>query len=222
MTKHLKTILSIAALILALTSCKKHNQERLYLALVTIESTETGVNIQLNDSTALRPVGMNPSAFKGKSLRALINYIKDTSEGALENDIKLVAIDTIRTKRAEPDLAEANDEVYGTDHIEIVKDWVTVGEDGFLTLCIRTYRDDPNISHYVHLVDKGIKDGKHCFELRHNAMEDDAYYLADGLIAFNLNDLAPEDRSPITLSLSWDGFSGPKKADMKLTFRKKD
>ncbi|MCQ2116024.1 MAG: hypothetical protein MJZ07_07465 [Bacteroidales bacterium] len=221
MTKFFRTILSIAAIMLALTSCNKKQPERLRLALVTIESTESGVNIQLDDTTALRAPGLSPDAFKGKKIRAIINYFKDNSEGALENDIKLVAIDTIRTKMAEPDLGEANDETYGDDHIEIVNDWVTIGEDGYLTLRIRTYRDDPRKDHYVHLIDKGFKDGKYCFELRHNAQDDEAVYYADGLIAFNLNELAPVDRTPVILNLNWEGFSGPKKADVKLTFRQR-
>ncbi|CEN49242.1 conserved hypothetical protein [Capnocytophaga canimorsus] len=47
-------------------------------------------------------------------------------------------IDSIRTKKPVPDLGAENDAKYGNDAIEVVKDWLTVAEDGYLTLRIRT------------------------------------------------------------------------------------
>lgn len=47
--------------------------------------------------------------------------------------------DTIRTKPASQDMGELNDSYYGTDKLEIIRDWVTIGEDGYLTLIVRTH-----------------------------------------------------------------------------------
>ncbi len=47
-------------------------------------------------------------------------------------------MDSIRTKMPVVSAGENNDEKFGNDPIEIVKDWVTIAEDGYLTLRIRT------------------------------------------------------------------------------------
>ena len=45
-------------------------------------------------------------------------------------------IDSIRTKDAVH--APADEAAYGNDAVEIVKDWVSIAEDGYLTLRFRT------------------------------------------------------------------------------------
>lgn len=209
-----------------LSSCSKDEHTpvkptRLVTALVTYQDFESGVLMQLDDSTSLSPSNLEPGLYDNKTVRALVQYFKETSDIAgEENSVKVFAIDTIRTKPASEDMGELNESLYGRDKLEIVKDWVTIGEDGYLTLKVRTHRGDRSAIHSVYLVRKGEEDGKYNFELRHDADGDVYGRETDGLIAFDLNELAPSDRSPVTLHLTWDGFHEARSADFKLTFRK--
>lgn len=206
----------IGASIIALQSCNKDNiNDRLYTALVTYEADEDGVRLQLNDSTTLIPTNVKPSLFKGKKVRALIDYTIEEGQ-----NVKVHTIDSIRTKLPAKDLGEDNDKTYGIDRLEIVNDWVTVAEDGYLTLRIRTHRGSVGAIHYINLVSKGVKDGVYEYELRHDASGDIYGYQADALIAFDLNELAPEDHSPVKLHLKWAGFNTNKDISCNLTFRK--
>lgn len=194
----------------------------LFTALVTYEDSETGVRLQLDDSTSVGTSNLKPGLYDNKTVRALIQYYRENSSsaGKEENTITVVAVDTIRTKPASQDMGELNDSYYGTDKLEIIRDWVTIGEDGYLTLIVRTHRGSQSAVHSVYLVNKGEENGQYNFELRHDA-DGDVYGMeTDGLISFNLNELAPEDRSPVTLHLTWEGFYETKSADFNLTFRK--
>lgn len=177
--------------------------------------------MQLNDSTALYPSNLKPGLCDNKTVRALVQYSMDSSASIDEkNSVNVIAIDTIRTKPASEDMGELNDSLYGRDKLEIVKDWITIGEDGYLTLILRTHISNPKAKHFAYLVKKGVENGKHNFELHHDADGDVYGYESDGLIAFDLNELAPADRSPVLLHLTWDGFYEAHSADFKLTFRK--
>ncbi|MCQ2144472.1 MAG: NigD-like protein [Bacteroidales bacterium] len=216
-----------AAAMVSLQSCLKDNgSDRIIPALVTIDSNEAGTTFQLNDSTVIKPTNIKANLYKGRSVRALVNFSVDDVNvlDRPEFEAKIFTIDTIRTKKSVPDLGELNDKEYGNDKIEIVNDWVSIGEDGYLTLRIRTWRYDANKVHYVNLVRiENEKDGdkEYTFELRHDACGDLPSVQADGIMAFDLNELAPEDRSPVTLHLKWRGFVEDKSANVRLTFRKK-
>lgn len=214
----------IGASFLSLQSCEKENsKERLYTALVTYEVNENGVRFQLDDSTALIPTNIDNSLYKDKKVRALINYTYEKDQTAAKEasarNIKVHTIDTIRTKLPVEDLGDLNDKTYGTDRLEIINDWVSVAEDGFLTLRIRTFRGDRNAMHYINLVSLGKKDDAYEYEIRHDAGGDIYGFQSDGLIAFDLNSLAPADHSPVKLHLKWSGFTTEKDLNCKLTFR---
>ena len=107
-------------------------------ALVTVCPTANGgFTMVLDDKTTLVPSNMDKSPFGNKEVRALVCYTPDKSfyDGT---GVTVNRIDSIRTKLPAIDLGDKNDETYGNDPIEIVKDWVTVAEDGYLTLRVRT------------------------------------------------------------------------------------
>ena len=73
--------------------------------------------------------------FGEKEVRALVNYDEvDEVSGRYSKAVHINWIDSILTKPIAPDLGEENDVVYGTDPVEIVRDWVTIAEDGYPTL----------------------------------------------------------------------------------------
>ena len=103
-------------------------------ALVTVKNVDDGsFFLQLDDSTTLLPINVASSPFGEKEVRALVNYDEvDEVSGRYSKAVHINWIDSILTKPIAPDLGEENDVVYGTDPVEIVRDWVTIAEDGSL------------------------------------------------------------------------------------------
>ena len=172
--------------------------------------------MQLDNNTTLVASNLTSSPYGDKEVRAIINY---TDEGENRGDIRSVRInwmDSIRTKLPVPYIEEQNDRLYGHDPVEIVRDWVTVAEDGYLTLRIRTLWGDRNVKHHVNLLTGKNADDAFEVELRHNAMGDVRGHVGDALIAFNLNQLPRNGQDAVKLKVHWTSFSGPKSAEFDL------
>lgn len=188
-------------------------------ALVTIKTdSSTGqVYFQLNDSTTVSPTNLKTSPYGNKELRALVNLTMQKGQTSLCSRSAYVNwIDTIRTKNMAPSLGQKDDETYGKDPVEIVRDWTTVAEDGYLTLRFRTYFGDGR-THIFNLV-KGDKPYE--VVLHHNAMGDTRRIIRDGLVAFRLNDLPDTQGKTVTITLKWQSFSSIKSVQFKYKSRK--
>ena len=151
-------------------------------ALVTVKpnADNTAFRMQLNDSTQLWPVNMRQSPFGSKEVRALVNYRKPTEEelekGGIFGGISCVYVNWIDSILTKPMIegfgsAEENLQKYGSDPLEIIDDWVTLVEDGYLTLRIRT-RWGGNVKHIVNLVHRTDVNTPNYFTLYHNAKGD--------------------------------------------------
>ncbi len=185
-------------------------------ALVTVRPTDSGTfTLQLDNTTTLYPTNMKSSPFGNKEVRALVNYTDEGSRGNTRN-VHINWIDSIRTKNTVPDLGIENDAKYGNDAIEIVNDWVTIAEDGYLTLRIRTQWGILNNKHNINLLTGVNPDNPYEVELRHDANGDIGGIMGDALIAFNLNDLLPKDTQTVKLKLNWKSFSGHKTTEFEL------
>ena len=139
-------------------SCKEDNYSYYVLpypnALVTVKpQQDNSFYLQLDDSTTLLPTNLATSPFGEKEVRALVNYVEtDEAHGNYSKAVHINWIDSILTKPIAPLLGSDNDAVYGTDPVEIVNDWVTLAEDGYLTLRFRTLRSDMGKAHFVNLL----------------------------------------------------------------------
>ena len=187
-------------------------------ALVTLKTQEgdDAFYLQLDDKTTLWPSNIKQHPYKGKEVRALVNftYEKQVNEGP--QSVFVNWIDTIRTKPMAIDMGEENDNTYGTDPLELVKDWVTVVEDGYLTIRFRTLYTGNNV-HVLNLV-KGEKDYE--VILHHDAQGDTQGYMSDGMIAFRLDKLPDTERETVNLTVKWNSFSGEKSTTFKYCTRK--
>lgn len=195
-------------------------------AVVTVCPNEdnTSFYMKLDDTTRLNPTNMTKSPYGTKVVRALVNYtlVDDKNEGngtanlyVAQKDVKVNWIDSIRTKEMVPNLGEENEKKYGNDQVEIVKDFVTVVEDGFMTLRLRT-KTTPNGKHEFNLVTGTDPKDPYKVVLYHNANGDIYGNAADGLIAFRLNDTLPAtDGKEVTLTLEWNSYSGKKSTTFK-------
>lgn len=205
-----------------LSSCTNDDDDTALLqptALVTVRPTDSGAfTLQLDNTTVLYPSNMKSSPFGNKEVRALVNYTDEGDRGDTRS-VHINWIDSIRTKKPVPDLGIENDDRYGNDAIEIVKDWVTIAEDGYLTLRIRTLWGMANSKHYINLLTGVNPEDPYEVELRHDANGDTGGSMGDALIAFNLNDLPGKDGQDVKLKLNWKSFSGPKSAEFELYLR---
>ena len=178
-------------------------------AVVTVRPQADGsFFMQLDDFTVIYPDNMDKSPFGDKEVRALVNYTPSVANDADPESsfsyARINWIDSIRTKQPVENLGEEqNNLTYGTDPIEIVRDWVTVAEDGYLTLRIRTRWGERCRPHIINLVGGVNPDNIYEFDLHHDAQGDTYGDMGDALIAFNLNGLPRDGGDKVTIRLNW-------------------
>lgn len=188
-------------------------------AIVTLKNNPSDGTfyMQLDDSTTLVPTNIEQHPYENKELRAFVNVTQKSSSQRKRNyDVHVNWIDTVRTKTMDLDLgAEANVTTYGNDPLEIVNDWATVVEDGYLTIRFRTYFNSGRV-HYLRLVK-----GENPYEmvLHHDARGDLRGQIMDGYIAFRLNELPDTGDETVKLTLKWNSFSGEKSTQFKYRTR---
>ena len=173
-------------------------------------------------TTTLKAVNLKKSPFGTKEVRALANIsYANADAGEYDKSVFINWIDSILTKNTAPDLNEENIAAYGNDPVEIVKDWVTIAEDGYLTLRFRS-RWDPylNKSHLVNLVASSDPSNPYEVTFYHNAFGDVNGVFGDGIVAFNLAQLPDTQGKVVDLTLKWNSFSGEKSAKFKYCSRK--
>lgn len=218
------------ALFATLPSCNEDNSSSNLLrptALVTVCPNADGSFImQLDNTTQLVPTNLSTSPFGDKEVRALVNFTETVASQQDKNilNVEVNWIDSIRTKLPVETLGEQEDIKYGNDPVEIVPDWVTVAEDGYLTLRIRTLWGMPHATHIINLVTGTNPEDPYELELRHDARGDINGRWGDALIAFNLNNLPRTDSDSEKIKLKWKSFTGDKSAqfDIELRPRKQD
>ena len=230
MNKKLTTKLSVILLAMAtsmFSSCDLDDNDNEVsfrpTALVTVKPDTDSFFLQLDDSTRLFPVNMTKSPFGDKEVRALVNYkIKEGKKSAFQS-VHINWIDSIRTKMTVPSLGDKNTATYGNDPVEIVNDWVTVAEDGYLTLRVRTRWGYNNKVHYLNLLTGVNPENPYEVELRHDAKGDSPIQMGDALIAFNLRELLKgADKDKVKFTLRWNSFSGSKKTEFELKSKPMD
>ena len=205
----------------ALQSCNDDDDNRNLAypnALVTLKTNASGTFfLQLDDSTTVIPTNMKASPYGKKEVRALANINMDAKEP--KDHVKsgyVNWLDSILTKNMAPNLGDKNDATYGNDPVELVKDWTTLVEDGYLTLRFRTYFGYGK-RHVLNLIPTGKP---YEVELRHNAQCDDRRVVRDGLVAFRLSSLPDTQGKEVELTVKWKSFNGDKSAKFKYRTRK--
>lgn len=223
-------VVGLCTLLFGLPSCSDDNNDVDWgtTALVTVVPYENGSFVMyLDDATILRPINVDKSPFGDKEVRALVSY-HDMNYYSRSNEVhpgygvigaEVVRLDSIRTKFPAESAGEQNDATYGNDPIEIVDDWVTVAEDGYLTLRVRTLWGPFGTPHTINLLTGSNPDDPFELELRHNANGDMSQNWGDALIAFNLNKLPRDNSDAVTLRLKWKSFSGEKSKEFSLKMR---
>lgn len=211
---------------LALPSCSDDDDYNYDLlrptAIVTVLPESDGSFLmQLDKDTQLIPANMTSSPFGNKEVRALVNYSETSSPDQSDKlrKVEVNWIDSIRTKLPVESLGDLDDKTFGKDPIEIVNDWVTIAEDGYLTLRVRTLWGSPGMKHIINLVTGTNPSDPYELVLRHDAQGDTYGEWGDALVAFNLNGLSEGDSGPMEFNLRWMSFTGEKSVKFKLDMR---
>lgn len=226
--QHLLLSVVGVVLLMMLPSCTNDDDSSELLrptALVTVCPNADGSFImQLDNATQLVPTNLKTSPFGTKEVRALVNYTEtsiytDNNSKYAVRRVDINWIDSIRTKLPVETLGQQDETKYGNDPIEIVQDWVTVAEDGYLTLRIRTLWESPHATHILNLVTGTNPADPYELELRHDAKGDRNGRWGDALIAFNLNKLHGADAGKAKIKLKWKSFTGDKSAEFEIKMR---
>lgn len=191
-------------------------------ALVTVKPvSDNSFFLQLDDTTTLLPVNITSSPYGNKEVRALVNCreVNESAEG-YSKAVYVNWIDSILTKQIALDLGVENDSVYGTDPVDMIRDWVTIAEDGYLTLRFRTNWGDRNKAHFVNLLASQDPANPYEVEFRHNAYGDVHGLEGDGLVAFNLGSLPDTEGKTVKLKLKWKSPVGDKSVEFDYCTRK--
>lgn len=210
-------------------SCDDDNDNYYYYpinrpnAIVTVKPEGYGQKffLQLDDSTTLTPLNMNRSPYGSKEVRAFVNFSYAEQQNDKRNfNVYVNWMDSILTKQTAPDLGTQNDLKYGDDPVEIgTSDWVTIAEDGYLTLSFKT-RWGGTRPHYVNLVTGSNPDDPYEVTFYHNADGDVNGYWGYGIVAFKLDKLPDTNGKTVDLTLKWKSFNGDRKVTFKYCTRK--
>lgn len=223
--QHLLLSVVGVVLLMMLPSCLNDDDSSELLrptALVTVCPNADGSFImQLDDETQLVPTNLKSSPFGTKEVRALVNYTETnvSPQDKKTRNVEVNWLDSIRTKLPVETLGEQDAVKFGNDPVEIVQDWVTVAEDGYLTLRIRALWSSPHATHILNLVTGTNPKDPYELELRHDAKGDKNGSWGDALIAFNLNKLHGADVGKAKIKLKWKSFTGDKSAEFEIKMR---
>ena len=226
--KRIKFFLFMAAALMAapaLTSCDVTDDDNqgpiTPNALVTIKPIDANsFYMQLDEHTTLKPVNMKGSPYGENEVRALVAYTEvDDDPAPYDKAVRVTWMDDVLTK-ATIVRDEENTEDYGNDPVDIIDDWVTIVEDGYLTLRFRTVSGNMGQAHRVNLV---AENPANPYEVRfcHDANGDVmGNRMFDALVAFNLSTLPDTEGKSVKLKLVWDSFSGEKSHEFDYCTRK--
>lgn len=213
----IKTILFALAATLVFASCSKDaNDSGSYVdALVTVkENTAGNCILQLDDQTIVVPTNVTKNPYQ-KEVRALASlYFED---GKIENEgnVKIMYMDSILTKKLVP-AVDNNKEYYGNDPVEIYSDWLTVAEDGYVTIHFATNGSaNPNKAHWVNLV-KGEDPTRPNELVFHHKLDGvSTPNPVDGIVAFNIREILPVSNEKTDITIRFESFTGPKSFTLK-------
>lgn len=160
-------------------------------AIVTVKQDQEGkVYFQLDDSHVLYP-RRYPETFNG--IRRIICGIETYAN---TNECAVLWMDYLEEGTVASEANGVQD-----DGLDLISDWMTSVEDGFLTVHYDAFWGSGNVAHKL-IVTPGTD--PYSINLIHSANGDEALEKGDALIYFDINSLLPDTEGAYkTLTLSW-------------------
>ena len=174
-----------------------------YMAILTVKKTPTdSVYFQLNDSTTIYAANYQNNYSRMERVycdirvtnkkvgrfnyTGTINWLEPLDEGKVTSDST----------------------VPGSDGLDILNDWMTGVEDGYLTLHYSTWWGSNPVQHDFYLVTGVNPSDPYEVELRQNANGDKKAEEGDSLVCFDINSLPDTGGQYKTLTLKWTTSGG--------------
>lgn len=186
---------------------------QVYEALVTVVSGDKANFLVVSDTLTVNPAGVVGAMFNKPEVRAIARFFVPKTMNKLTDgqEVNLVDLDTIRTKPSTP-WDETLDKQLGGAPINIEKTWMTVAEDGYLTLHYTIMVGTKGTPHSLHLLKGRDPQKPYELELRHTDRGDYGVRYAQGLVAFDIKDILPVGvDKKFNLTVRYKGFDGKEK-----------
>lgn len=168
-----------------------------YTAIVTVKQESSGqVFLQLDDETRLYPTRY-PEPFTREC-----RIICGLSWWSGSSSCNLQWMDYLQEGAVQDGPAREGDPV------DILDDWMTSAEDGYLTLHYSTFWGYGSVPHTLKLITGENPEDPYEVRLEHQSNGDAALEKADALIYFDLSSLPPTGGSKRKLTLKWNGSDG--------------
>lgn len=211
---HTLSALAATALLAApaiFTACNDDESTRgnIYDAIVTVFPAEKGVHYIVNDSVYVTPSNITRPIYGNREVRALTRFVVPATSAGLTNgqEVEVLAIDSILTKPS-TQWTETVDKELGNDPIAIAGDWLTVAEDGYLTLHFFVRNSYAGAPHSLHLLKGRDPEKPYELELRHTANGSATGSYVGGYVAFDIKGILPAgtDKS-VNLTVRYRDFN---------------
>lgn len=184
-----------------------------YDALVTVVSSDKANLLVVDDTITVKPAGVVGAIYNKPEVRAVAKFAVPSNVGKPTDglEVRLLNLDTIRTKPSTP-WTETLDKQLGGAPINIEKTWMTVAEDGYLTLHYTVMVGTKGGLHSLHLLKGRDPQKPYELELRHTDRGDYGTRYSQGVVAFDIKDILPlgTDKK-LNLTVRYKGFDGKEK-----------
>lgn len=214
--RHTLSALAATALLAAptfFTACNDDDESthgNIYDAVVTVIPGGKGVWFAVNDTLVVTPSNVTKPIYGNREVRALTRFAVPKSSAGLTDgqEVEVLAIDSILTKPATK-WTETVDKELGNDPVAIGNDWLTVAEDGYLTLHIYVRTNQASAPHYLHLLKGRDPKKPYELELRHTANGSSGSMSVGGYVAFDIKDILPTGTDKtVNLTVRYRDFNG--------------
>ena len=209
MTNIRKTIISIAAAVLALAAVSCQKDDTLYYNNLTMGNIVDGrfVSDQGNTFNVIEQMCTGKLEEQARAM-VLCDVLNETKGASKEYDVRLTSFTPVVTKDAVAleDAAEGEIAVQNPVHIDQL--WFS---GGYMNMLIKFhYNEDNDQKHLVNLVWSKDEEGKYILNFRHNAYgevwsEENSSKLtiSGGYVSFPINSFINEDEATIVLNWKW-------------------
>lgn len=202
------------ALFMSATSCLKEKSGTSMEAVVTVKEASGSCYFQLDDNTILQARNMTGNPFDTQT-RAMLLYVdygksSDISTPGMEvRSIDVAGIEKILTKDPVESVGMDDPEKYGSDPIDIYNSWLTVVEDGYVTIHFRSLWGMTGKTHTLNLVKNTDPEDPYLFYLRQNYNGDvPTGVYRDGVVAFDINDIIADHDKTYNITIRHIGIDG--------------
>lgn len=184
-----------------------------FTAIVTVKQNDAGTTFfQLDENTAVFPVNYT-QPFTG-----IVRVICSLRLSTDKTHCQVLWCDNLEKGQVNFDAAaydtDQKEELLVSyrnlypDGLEILPDWMTCVEDGFLTLHYSALWGDGSNAHQLLLLARLNPEDPYELTLFHSRNGDEALQLADSIIYFDINDLPSTEGDTVTLTLNWTTLDG--------------